>query len=148
MDWWARNAKSIEALAAVVTVFIAVAALIGAKVQLDRHDLIQREQSARDAYRAHLALATAQPQYARPVDACSLVQSAEGGAYVAFVDHLLYSAEQMLAVEEGWSATFSERLAHHSDYLCSEFAPLIPIGEVGKLVQRFGIDSCPADPSC
>ncbi|WP_170403452.1 hypothetical protein [Ruegeria arenilitoris] len=148
MEWWAKNAKSIEALAAVVTVFIAISALIGAKVQLDRHDQIQREQSARDAYRAHLALATAQPQYARPLDACSLVQSAEGGAYVAFVDHLLYSAEQMLAVEEGWSTTFSERLSYHSDYLCSEFAPHIPVGEVGRLVQRFGIDRCPADLSC
>jgi len=110
MGWWSKHAESIEAFAAMVTACVAIAALIGAKIQLDHNDLIQRQQSARDAYRAHLALAASQPQFARPADACTLFQSPDGGAYAAHVDHLLYSAEQMLTVEDGWSVTFLDQL--------------------------------------
>ena len=148
MRWWSRNAESIEALAAVITACIAIAALIGAKIQLDHNDLIQRQQSARDAYRAHLALAASQPQFARPPDACALVQSPDGGAYAAHVDHLLYSAEQMLTVEEGWATTFSDQLTPHTDYLCSAFAPHVPDGEISRLMDQFTNASCPAEPAC
>ncbi|MEN8443582.1 MAG: hypothetical protein ABG776_01060 [Cyanobacteria bacterium J06555_13] len=149
MNWWHKNAEPIESFAAVVTAVVAIAALFGAKVQIDRSDLIQRQQSARDAYRAHLAIAATQPQFSRPTDACSLVQSADGGAYVAYVDHLLYSAEQMLAVENGWSATFLEKLVPHTDYLCSAFTPDIPIGvEVSNLMEEFRAENCPISSTC
>lgn len=148
MEWWSKHAESIEAVAAIVTACVAIAALIGAKIQLDHNDLIQRQQSARDAYRAHLALAASQPQFTRPADACTLLQSPEGGAYAAHVDHLLYSAEQMLTVEEGWSATFLDQLRPHTDYLCSAFAPYVPAGEMSKLMDRFSNESCPAEPAC
>lgn len=66
MSWLSRNAPSIEAMAAVVTALVAAAALVGVTVQLDEADRLQKEQSAREAYRAHLALAATLPQFALP----------------------------------------------------------------------------------
>jgi hypothetical protein len=99
MRWLSCHAPSVEAVAATVTALVAVAALIGVKFQLDEADRLQKAQSAREA---HLALAATLPQFAQPGDACQLIQSDQAGAYSAFVDHLLYSAEQMLEVSEGW----------------------------------------------
>lgn len=120
MRWLLRNAPAVEATAAVATVIVAVAALIGVKFQLDAADAVQKAQSARDAYRSHLALGTSHPAYAAPADACELLSGPEAGAYSAFVDHLLYSAEQMLDVEPGWDTTFSDALEPHSTYVCGE----------------------------
>ncbi|MGI3187258.1 hypothetical protein [Nioella aestuarii] len=99
MGWFRRNTAVVEAGAAAVTALVAVAALVGVKLQLDAADEIQRAQSARDAYRAPLALAVAHPGLADPPDACALMGSQNGASYAAFVDHLLYSAEQMLTVD-------------------------------------------------
>lgn len=57
LSWISRNAASIEAAPAFVTAMVAVAALIGVKFQLDEADRLQKAQSAREAYRAHLPLA-------------------------------------------------------------------------------------------
>lgn len=111
-------------------------------------ELIQRQQSARDAYRAHLTLAASQPESARPTDVCALIQSPDGGAYAAHVDHLLYPAEQMLTVEEGWSTIFLNQLTSHTDYLCSTFVPYVPADEMFKLMDQFTSESCPAEPAC
>ena len=89
MSWFNRNAHAIEACAAMLTALVAVAALIGVKVQLDEADRLQREQSAREAYRAHLAMTATLPDFADPQDGCELLASPNGGSYVAFVDHLL-----------------------------------------------------------
>jgi hypothetical protein len=148
MSWWFRNAESIEAGAALVTAVVAVVALVGIKYQLDEADRLQQAQSARDAYRAHLALAANLPQFARPQDACSLVASSDGGAYEAFVDHLLYSAEQMLAVHDGWERTFLSALDLHTVYLCSSNAPLGETDDTVQLLNRFRATACSAKPDC
>jgi len=70
MSWLKRNAGSVEAIAASVTVMVAVAALVGIKWQLDGAEQLQAAQSARDAYRAHLALAATIPDFAAPQDGC------------------------------------------------------------------------------
>lgn len=119
MNWLARNAGAIEAVAATVTALVAVVAIVGIKFQLDAADRLARTQSARDAYRGHLSLASTLPQFAAPTDVCILLESTESGAYTAFVDHLLYSAEQMMDVETGWEATFIEALTPHAPYLCA-----------------------------
>lgn len=148
MKWWSRNAESIEAAAAVITALVAVVALVGIKVQLDTTERLQQAQSARDAFRAHLSLASTLPQFARPQDACALIESTDGGSYEAFVDHLLYSAEQMLAISEGWESTFLKELAVHSDYICSAAAPLGATDETVQLLTTFKTDQCPAQPTC
>ncbi len=64
MSWLSRQAETIEAAAATLTALVAVAALIGVKFQLDETERLQKAQSARETYRAHLALA-APPQTLR-----------------------------------------------------------------------------------
>lgn len=137
MSWLSRHAGAIEACAASVTALVAVAALIGIKYQLDATDVSQRSQSARDAYRSHLALASAHPEFAKPMDACELSSGAKAGSYSAFVDHLLYSAEQMLAVEEGWKTTFSDALEPHAAYMCSKTVPDWSTPEMGLFLAEF-----------
>ena len=148
MSWMSRQAPSIEAAAAVVTAFVAVAALIGVKVQLDEADRLQKAQSAREAYRAHLALAATLPQFAQPADTCQLLHSEQAGAYAAFVDHLLYSAEQMLDVSDGWDATFLAQLAVHSDYICSAHGPVGETEDTVRLLRRFEDLNCSASAVC
>jgi hypothetical protein len=148
MSWLSRHAPSVEAVAATVTALVAVAALIGVKFQLDEADRLQKAQSAREAYRAHLALAATLPQFAQPDDACQLIQSDQAGAYSAFVDHLLYSAEQMLDVSDGWEETFLTQLAVHSDYICAADGPRGETKNTVRLISSFKNLSCPALTSC
>lgn len=147
MNWFSRNAETIEAVAAVFTALVALGALIAVKYQLDAADLQQRAQSAREAYRGHLALAVATPQFAKPADACALSSGREAGSYTAFVDHLLYSAEQMLSVEPGWEATFNEALSPHASYFCSDVATdYTP--ELNRLLQQFRGRQCSQVKAC
>ncbi|MEZ5872505.1 MAG: hypothetical protein R3D32_11825 [Nitratireductor sp.] len=148
MSWLSRHSPAIEAVAAMITAAVAVAALIGVKIQLDGADRIQREQSAREAYRAHLALAATLPQFAEPADGCQLMKSDQGGAYAAFVDHLLYSAEQMLTVSEGWDETFLEELEPHRDYLCLPAGRPGETAETTKLLLSFRSMHCASNPVC
>lgn len=148
MSWLSRHAPAIEAAAAVITACVAVAALVGVKVQLDEADRLQQVQSARDAFRAHLVLAATTPQFARPANACTLMDSDQIGAYAAFVDHLLYSAEQMLAVTDGWEASFLLQLANHRDYICSASGPEGETDETARLLARFRQESCASAEVC
>ncbi|MGR3501317.1 hypothetical protein [Pseudaestuariivita sp.] len=146
MSWLARNAKSVEAVAAAVTACVAVAALVGVKLQLDAADALARAQDARTAFRAHLSLAVAHPQYAAP-DTCALLAGPEAGAYTAFVEHLLYSAEQMLVAEDGWEETFLTHLAPHAGYLCSS-PGLVVTPATAALLDRFEARRCAAVTLC
>ena len=148
MTWLSRNAPAVEAGAALVTALVAVAALIGVKIQLDEADRLQRAQSAREAYRAHLALAATLPDFARPRDGCGLIVSDRGGAYAAYVDHLIYSAEQMLEVAEGWQDTFLAHLLDHRDYLCAETGPEGETEGTERLLSRFRAMHCADAPTC
>ena len=148
MNWFSRNAATIEAAASVVTACAAVAALIGVTYQLDATDKITRAQSARDTYRAHLAFAATQPDFARPQQACDLLASDQGGAYEAFVDHLLYSAEQMLALDPEWDVTYLEALSPHRSYLCSDGAPFGDTSETAALLTQFRAAECTHDITC
>ena len=148
MAWLRRNAEVIEAAAATVTAIIAVVALVGIKMQLDAADHVQRAQSARDAFRAHLVLSVAHPDFAAPVDGCAMVASPQAPAYWAYVEHLLYAAEQMLDVAEGWESVFSGQLLPHTDYVCqtvtlSEYSP-----GLAAVLSQFQSDHCPAQPTC
>lgn len=148
MGWFRDNTAQIEAGAAAITALVAVAALVGVKLQLDAADEIQRAQSARDAYRAHLALAVAHPGFAEPANACALITSQNGAAYAAFVDHLLYSAEQMLTVDPSWETTFAEELEPHRAYICSSVATISYDAAMEPFIARFLADGCDEVPVC
>lgn len=148
MNWLNRNAGAVEAGAAVLTAFIALGALFAIKYQLDASDRVQRAQSARDAYRSHLALASNKPEFADPQDACGLMKGGRSVSYEAFVDHLLYSAEQMLEVETGWQPTFIEALKPHSVYMCSRNGPKGGTLLMSALIESFQTDVCKPDLAC
>ena len=137
MDWLKKNSTAIQSIAAISTAIIAIAALIGVKIQLDEADRLQNLQSAREAYRAHLALAISNPDLAEPADTCTLLSSPKAAAYTAFIDHLLYTAEQMLDVEENWEATFKAELQPHLAYLCSQKGPDGDTSAVLNLLTEF-----------
>lgn len=148
MSWLRRNASNIQSLSAVMAGLAAVGALAGLSLQLEAVDNRSRDQSARAAYRAHLTLAVAHPSYASPDDTCDLLNSVEGISYTAFVDHLLYSAEQMMSVEDGWDDTFVAALRPHAAYLCRDDAPKGVSPELRALLQRFRAGACQSTPSC
>lgn len=146
MSWLNRHAHPIEAIAATVTALVAVAALIGVNGQLEAADQIQRATTARDAYRNHLALAVAHPEFAQP-KACAPLKTENAISYFSFVDHLLYSAELMLETEEGWDAVFMAQLAPHAAFLCGIDAPTGDTEKVVQLLTRFRELNCAqADP--
>jgi hypothetical protein len=147
MSWLSRNAASIEAVAACVTALTAILAVAGVVMQLRAADQTSRAQSAREAYAAHLALAVANPDFAAPPNACALMNSTKGPAYAAFVDHLLYAAEQMLASESGWEQTFTAALVPHTVALCGA-DPADDAPELTAVMAVFRAQSCTAAPAC
>lgn len=148
MSWFTRHSAALEAGATLVTALVAVVALLGVKWQLDEADRLSALQSAREAYRGHLVLAVGAPDFAAPADGCAVLASAKGGAYRAFVDHLLYAAEQMLSVEAGWEPTFLAEIAGHQDYFCSVEGPAGDSDAVAAVIAQFRSSGCPAKPAC
>jgi hypothetical protein len=148
MSWFRRNAEVVEAIAACVTAVVALCALIGIKFQLDATEKLQLAQSARDTYRTHLALAVSHADFAAPLNGCAIIGSDRAGGYAAFVDHLLYSAEQMLVVEDGWEGTFMDQLAPHVDYMCSVDGPKGETEKTAALLTQFRGLECSAEPRC
>ncbi len=148
MSWIARHSSIIQTVSALITAIVALGALIGVKIQLDEAERLQGLQSARDAYRSHLILAVSNPDFAEPSDTCALLQFEKAAAYRAFVDHLLYSAEQMLDAEEDWEATFKEELEPHGQYLCPEEGAVGRTWEVNKLVSDIIKEQCAIVSAC
>ena len=90
MRWLKQNAPSIEAAAALIIALVAVAAIIGVKMQIDANTAQQTSQSAHDIFREHLTMSIANPQFSEP-DVCTLIASNQRPAYVAYVEHFLYT---------------------------------------------------------
>lgn len=143
-----RHSNAISAFSAIVTACVAAGALIGVKFQLDEAERLQHAQSARTAFRTHLELAVQHPDFAHPENACSLLNSAQAPSYQAFVEHLLYSAEQMLHVADNWEDTFLGYLKPHAAYLCSKDSLSAETEYTASLHTQFRADSCDALPAC
>jgi hypothetical protein len=117
MDFLNRNAGAIQAIGAILTVLLALAALIGVKLQIDAADRIQKAQSAREIYREFLSLSISNPKFSQP-DYCTISTSPDLGAYESYVGYLLYSAEQILAVDPDWRDVLQRELAPHLPLIC------------------------------
>lgn len=148
LGWFRTHTEALQAVSAVATVLVALVALVGVKVQLDEADRVQALQSARGAYLAQQALAVQNPKLAQPADACALMASADGVAYESYVTHLLFTAEQMLDVSEGWEPTFLYEFQPHSAYLCAYSRDLNASAALHNLMERFTADTCAAAPRC
>lgn len=142
LGWFERHNKSVSAISALATAFLALAGLIGIKVQIDGAAKIQREQSARDIYREYLNLSVQKPEFAAP-DYCSLVKSHQLPAYEAYVDYLLYTGEQVISVDPEWRETVEEALVPHAAYLCdAENVTNHPDPDVNALVIKLRTAQC------
>ena len=115
--WLERHGAAVQAVAAIATVLIALAALIGVKFQIDATARTQQEQSARDIYREFLNLSISKPEFADP-DYCAIAGTPQQAAYENYVEYLLYTSEQMLAVSPEWEGALSGHLEAHGHYLC------------------------------
>lgn len=118
MHWLRRNSEVLDAIGSFLTVFIAVAAIVAVKWQIDATDQTERQQSARDIYREHLALAIQYPTIAL-VDYCDLPDEPSRLAYSAYAEHFFYTAEQLIELGDHWKHTISESLGEQESYLCS-----------------------------
>lgn len=144
--WLDRNAKSIGALGALITAAVAVAALVGVKLQIDATDRIQREQAARDIYRGFLALSIQHPQF-QSFDYCEAALT-ERPAYESYVEYLLYTAEQVIAVDGAWHDPIHDHLTPHKTYLCSraDWSGYTPAVE--RLIAKAQVSLCEDAPRC
>lgn len=148
-DWLRKNAEAVQAVGAVLTVLLALAALLGVKWQVDGAERIQREQSARDIYREFLSLSVANPDLAEPAF-CALEASPKAPAYGAYLDYLLYAAEQSMALDPDLEPLFSGYLTQHKSALCGLTPDQLALYEPGvaALIStvRGGCTDVPACP--
>ncbi|MBN8646380.1 MAG: hypothetical protein J0L55_00390 [Caulobacterales bacterium] len=117
-EWLQEHGQAIQSLTSVLTVLLALGALVGVKIQVDAAKKLQIEQSARDIYREYLALSINQPQYAKP-NYCEIIDSPQEAAYENYVEYLIYTAEQGIKADKDWIPVFETELAKHSQYICS-----------------------------
>jgi hypothetical protein len=123
----------------------AVIALVVIPWQIRESDQISRRQTAREIYREFLSLTVQKPELAT-ADWCALKDDKDRVAYEAYVDYLLYTAEQVLEAEPGWDRAMQEHLADHLPLLCARvkagpgedalgdvLAPLL--GDCGQMAQ-------------
>jgi hypothetical protein len=141
--WFTRHSAAIQAAAAVGTLFLAGAALVGVKIQVDAADRTQREQSAREIYREFLNLSITQPALARP-NYCAIVEPQQRAAYENYVNYMLYASEQILDVLPDWEETLDNNLLAHRDLFCNERDWTGDTPEVKGLIDRFRGKHCQA----
>jgi aminopeptidase N len=146
--WLICNASAVEAGSALGTARVALAALVGVKLQIDASDRAQALQTARAAHLAQQALSVRYPKYADPEDACALLASSDGAAYEADVTHLLFTAEQTLATQNGWEQTFACEMQPHQAYTCGNLEQITATTELRDLMGRFAATHCATDPAC
>lgn len=118
-NWLTRNAEALEAVGAIATAFAALTALVVIPYQVSQADRIQRDQTAREIYREFLNLTVQKPELAN-ADYCALKGANQTTAYAAYVEYLIYTAEQMIDTSPNWRAPMASYLKDHMAYLCSQ----------------------------
>lgn len=136
-DWLRRNADLLEAAGAIATAFAALAALVVIPWQIAQADRIQRDQTAREIYREFLNLTVHMPELAT-ANYCTPSDPNQIAAYSAYVDYLLYTADQMIETSPSWRGTMASYLGSHMAYLRS---PEVQgdNGDVAGLVADLGL---------
>lgn len=118
-NWLARNSEQLGGLGAIVTALAAIVAIIVIPLQIRSADVIQQDQTAREIYREFLNLTVQKPEVAS-ADYCAIKDDAGLAAYEAYVDYLLYTTEQMMALSPDWQDTMASYLSGHMSYLCAD----------------------------
>lgn len=129
-----------------VTALAAVVAVIIIPWQIAAADRIQRGQTAREIYREFLNLTVQKPEVAS-ANWCQLTTARDKAAYVAYVDFLLYTAEQAIDTNPDWSPVMREHLSSHLPYLCQLGAEALDDPMVADLVAEMR-GQCQTLPVC
>jgi hypothetical protein len=147
MRWLKANSAALQALGAVLTALIALAALVGVKLQVDAGERQSRVQSARDIYREFLNLSIARPELADP-DHCAIPGSSLEAPYENYLEYALYTAEQLRTVSPEWDATMLDHLAPHRAAICEQADWTDDTPGVQALVAQFKARECqtPVEP--
>ena len=133
------------ALGGIATAFAALSALVIIPYQVSQADLIQRDQTAREIYREFLNLTVQKPELAK-ADYCTMKGSVQTTAYGAYVEYLLYTAEQMIETSPDWRAPMAGYLSDHMEYLCDPNGLGARDG-VADLLDQVGL-VCKAENTC
>ena len=142
-DWLRRNAEVLGAIGAIATAFAALSALIVIPIQIAEADRIQRDQTAREIYREFLNLTIQKPELAQ-ADFCTMTDPNQRTAYGAYVEYLLYTAEQMVDSSAQWQAPMASYLDDHKAYLCDPAGIGAQPG-TADLLAEMGISCTPQD---
>lgn len=147
MNWLNKHSHALQALGALMTAVVAIAALIGVKWQLDSQERVAQSQLALETYRSFIALSIAHPQYSDP-GMCPEFSAAESVAYGDYLEYLLYTAEQVTASDDAWVTTFEGALEPHLATLCAtaDWGGYDPI--VQSIIQRTRTANCGMMPEC
>lgn len=119
--WLTERSAALQALGSILTAMVAVAALAGVIYQVETSREVQREASAKDAYRNFLDASFQNPQFATP-DICALRAQKLEGRYQAFVTYFLFAAEQVIDIDSEWRTSVRDELALHLDFVCTSGA--------------------------
>lgn len=117
IGWFDKHGNAVQGMATMATALVALAALIGVKLQIDAAARTQQEQSARDIYREFWNLSISKPEFADP-DYCAIKAGPQEAAYKNYLEYLLYTSEQMLSVSPEWESALANHLEAHDQYLC------------------------------
>jgi len=144
-----RNADAIRALGSVVSAAAAISACIFVPWQIWSNERTNRETAAREIYREFLNISIQRPELASQ-DLCAFTNPINRSAYESYVDYLLYSAEQVIELDQAdWESTVLLDLEPHRTYLCTfdvdDLDDLTPT--VASLVTQLR-SSCPKVPAC
>lgn len=145
LAWLGHHGPALQAAMGVLTVLLALAALVGVKVQIDSSRQLQQEQSARDIYREFLNLSVSRPDLAVP-DACTPMSRQARVSYDHYVDYMLYTTEQLLEASPDWESTALDHFDAHGPRLCAMRALASYPPAVVGLIRRFQADACPVTP--
>lgn len=143
LDWLNRNGQGLAALGSALAV---LAAVMGVLWQVRATEEAQRAQSARDIYREFIALTINKPELAA-TEWSQALPAERRTAYAAYVEYMLYTAEQVIAADPEWTGPMRGWLEDHTAYLCSlpDFAGYTAAVEALALEVRAG--ACPGSLS-
>ena len=145
--WIKANAHALEALGAVLVAVFALAALIGVKLQVDATSQLQKEQAAREIYSEFLALSVRQPALAAG-GYCDRRDATQIIAYENYVEYLLYTAEQVIDMDQDWETPIRQTMKRHGDYICARNDWTGYPTSVLQLIEDVRADQCVNQTAC
>ncbi len=118
-QWLKAHSDAVQALGALITALAAITAVIVIPLQIRAAEAIQQRQAAREMYRNLIALTIERPALANSAY-CDLRQPDEITAFSAYIEFILYTAEQLLATNpEEWRGPLHAMLGEHRDFFCA-----------------------------